>query len=104
VRYFGGTLLGVPGLINAYKNTAAEAITASSIIEKHIQFIYKVEFSFERMNDIMRILKENNCKIIKQDFLELNSIEFSVRKQSSEKLEQQLTAIFDVKNNYLRTE
>lgn len=104
VRYFGGTLLGVPGLINAYKNAAAEAIAVSSIIEKHITFVYKVEFSFERMNDIMRILKENNCKVIKQDFVELNTIEFSIRKQSSEKIEQQLTALFDVKYNYLRTE
>ncbi len=56
------------------------------------------------MNDIMRILKENNCKVIKQDYNELNSIEFSVRKQSSDKLEQMLTALFDVKYKYLRTE
>ncbi len=104
VRYFGGTLLGVPGLINAYKNGAIEAIAAANIIEKHIHFIYSVEFSFERMNDIMRILKENNCKVIKQDYNELNSIEFSVRKQSSDKLEQMLTALFDVKYKYLRTE
>lgn len=101
VRYFGGTLLGVPGLINAYKNGAIEALNNATIIETHIMYLYKVSFSFERMNDIMRILKENSCKIVKQDFAEDCSIEFSVKKIGSEKLEQQLTKIFDIKYTFL---
>lgn len=101
VRYFGGTLLGVPGLINANKNGAIEALNNASIIETHIMYFYKVSFSFERMNDIMRILKENSCKIVKQDFAEDCSIEFSVKKSGSEKLEQQLTKIFDIKYTFL---
>jgi putative IMPACT (imprinted ancient) family translation regulator len=64
-------------------------------------YFYKVSFSFERMNDIMRILKENSCKIVKQDFAEDCSIEFSVKKSGSEKLEQQLTKIFDIKYTFL---
>jgi len=101
VRYFGGTLLGVPGLINAYKNGAIEALNNASIIETHIMYFYKVTFSFERMNDIMRILKENSCKIVQQDFAEDCTIEFSVKKSGSEKLEQQLTKIFDIKYTFL---
>ncbi|MBK6836500.1 MAG: YigZ family protein [Bacteroidetes bacterium] len=101
VRYFAGTLLGVPGLINAYKNGAIEALYNATIIETHIMYFYKVSFSFERMNDIMRILKENSCKIVKQDFAEDCSIEFSVKKSGSEKLEQQLTKIFDIKYTFL---
>jgi uncharacterized YigZ family protein len=104
VRYFGGTLLGVSGLINAYKNAASEAIAASVIVEKHIRFVYKVNFSFERMNDIMRILKENQAKVIKQDAMESCEIEFAVRKQNSEKLEEHLRLLFDVKYGFVRQE
>ena len=96
VRYFGGTLLGVTGLINAYKNAAIEALNKAHIIEIHIMYHYKVHFSFERMNDVMRLLKENNCKIIHQDFLDTYTVVFSVKKNSSEKLEQQLKKFFDI--------
>ncbi|MCD6069277.1 MAG: hypothetical protein K0S33_4103 [Bacteroidetes bacterium] len=104
VRYFGGTLLGVSGLINAYKTAAAEVIAASLIVEKHIRFVYSVHFPFARMNDVMRILKENNCKIIRQDATDSCEIEFAVRKQNSEKLEEQLRLLFDASFKFLRQE
>jgi uncharacterized YigZ family protein len=104
VRYFGGTLLGVSGLINAYKNAAAEVISASTIVEKHIRFVYKVNFSFERMNDIMRILKENQAKVIRQDAMEACEIEFAVRKQNADKLEEQMRLLFDVKSSFVKQE
>ena len=103
VRYFGGTLLGVPGLINAYKNAAIEALNKAHIIETHIMFHYKVDFAFERMNDVMRILKENHCKIIHQNFLDTCTIEFSVKKINSEKLEQQLKNFFDITFVFLKS-
>ena len=53
VRYFGGTLLGIPGLINAYKTATNEAIQASEIIEKTVDLVFKIEFSHSVMNEVM---------------------------------------------------
>jgi uncharacterized YigZ family protein len=67
VRYWGGTLLGVPGLINAYKNAAAMALQVTPIIEKQVELKYSVEFDYTQMNDVMIILKQYNCSIIAQE-------------------------------------
>ena len=64
VRYFGGTLLGVPGLINAYKTTAYDLIKASTIIEKKIEKKITIEFPYELMNEVMRILKLHHIRVI----------------------------------------
>ncbi len=61
IRYFGGTLLGVPGLINAYKTAAAEAIKNAEIIECTVKDYYEVTFPFESMNDVMKILKDESA-------------------------------------------
>lgn len=68
VRYFGGTKLGVSGLIQAYKESAQEVIAASEIIEKTVDVAVRVEFSYMIMNEIMRIVKEENPRIEAQDF------------------------------------
>lgn len=65
VRYFGGTLLGVPGLINAYKTATAEALQQAEIIEKDIEIIYNLQFEYPIMNEVMMVLKQNNVNIIK---------------------------------------
>ncbi len=67
VRYFGGTLLGVPGLINAYKSAAAMAFQVVPIIQKSVEVNYELQFDYTRMNDVMIILKQCNCNIIKQE-------------------------------------
>jgi uncharacterized YigZ family protein len=67
VRYWGGTLLGVPGLINAYKNAAAMALQVTPIIEKQVELKYSIEFDYTQMNDVMMILKQYNCSIIAQE-------------------------------------
>jgi uncharacterized YigZ family protein len=67
VRYWGGTLLGVPGLINAYKNAAAMALQVTPIIEKQVELKYSIEFDYTQMNDVMLILKQYNCSIIAQE-------------------------------------
>lgn len=90
VRYFGGTLLGVSGLIQAYKASAAEAIRASAIVEKQILFSYTVHFPFEQMNEVMKILKQSEAKITAQDFDTRCKINFSIRKASSEACEEKL--------------
>lgn len=90
VRYFGGTLLGVSGLITAYKSAAAQALENVEITEKHICFLYKAEFNFEQMNDVMRVMKENNCTITLQDYTDHNILHFYVRKSVSEQTENSL--------------
>lgn len=83
VRYFGGTKLGVGGLINAYKTTAQLALEHSAIIEKTININYLITFEYKNMNKVMRIIKEKHLNIISQK-LELNcQITLSVRKKES---------------------
>jgi uncharacterized YigZ family protein len=60
IRYFGGTLLGTGGLINAYKTAAYESLKNSDIIECTLQDHYKLEFPWSAMNDVMRIMKEEH--------------------------------------------
>lgn len=86
VRYFGGTKLGVGGLIQAYKTTAQMALEASKIKEKTIDETFLLTFEYPEMNTVMRIIKEENLQIIDQK-LELNcEIQISVRQKEAEKI------------------
>lgn len=100
VRYFGGTLLGVSGLIHAYKNSAAEVLKAASIIEKQILFSYTVRFPFEHLNDVMKLLKQLDTKISQQQFDTDCEITFSIRKANSEACEEKLRKIEGLKLEY----
>jgi uncharacterized YigZ family protein len=68
VRYFGGTKLGVPGLINAYKSAATDAIENAKIIEKIIEKRLVIEFEYPHMNDAMRLTKGEGIRIDSQNF------------------------------------
>ena len=100
VRYFGGTLLGVSGLINAYKNSAADVIKASTIVEKQILFNYTIQFYFEHLNDVMKLLKQLDCKITSQQFDNNCEMSFSIRKANSEQCEEKLKKIEGLKLEY----
>ena len=80
VRYFGGTLLGVPGLINAYKTAAQEAISAADIVQKTVNDIYKLSFGYLSMNEVMRIIKEESLQVSHEIFDNDCSMEISVPK------------------------
>ncbi|TSJ40705.1 YigZ family protein [Mucilaginibacter corticis] len=80
VRYFGGTLLGVPGLINAYKMATEEALEHAVIIEKTVNDVYTISFNYLQMNDIMRIVKEADLAILNQQFDNNCSMQVSIRK------------------------
>lgn len=67
VRYFGGTLLGVPGLINAYKSSASMALQMIPVIQKSIEIIYDVNFDYTTMNEVMMVVKQFNCSVIHQE-------------------------------------
>src|SRR4029079_14824443 len=64
VRYFGGTLLGVPGLINAYKTAASLALQVTPVVQKQVEIIYSLEFDSTIMNQVMTIVKQFNCSIL----------------------------------------
>ena len=97
VRYFGGTLLGVSGLIQAYKTSASEVIKGSVIIEKQILFKYSIHFPFEHLNNVMKLLKQLDCKIGAQQFDTNCEISFSIRKADSEQCEEKLKKLSGLK-------
>jgi uncharacterized YigZ family protein len=66
VRYFGGTKLGVGGLIHAYRTSAQLALEASDILEKTIDIQYQLNFGYDLMNKVMRVIKERNLTIANQ--------------------------------------
>jgi uncharacterized YigZ family protein len=67
VRYYGGTLLGVPGLINAYKTAAALCLQTIPIVQKPVLVKYKLQFDYTQLNNVMRILKQADCQIYQQE-------------------------------------
>lgn len=103
VRYFGGTKLGVRGLINAYKFAAQEAIIANKVITKVLKDIYEVKFAYPDMNDVMRIMKEENLEQIDQDFQMTCTLKFAVRKDNSAKVKNRFTDLRKVNINYLKS-
>ncbi len=96
VRYFGGTKLGVGGLINAYKNSAQLALEASKIIIKTIDVQFQLSFGYEVMNKVMRIVKEKQLTIVSQT-LELDcQYIISVRKKEAEAILEIFTNLYKV--------
>ena len=67
VRYFGGTLLGVPGLINAYKMVSSLALQLTPIIQKPVLVDYELQFDYTAMNEVMMIVKRLNCEVLKNE-------------------------------------
>jgi uncharacterized YigZ family protein len=97
VRYFGGTKLGVGGLINAYKTSAQISLEASEIIEKTIDIFFELNFQYDVMNKVMRIVKEKNLTIVSQK-LELDcKYVISIRKKEAQ-------VIFEVFDNLYKVD
>lgn len=84
VRYFGGTLLGVPGLINAYKTSAAFALQLTPVIKKPVLVNYRLQFDYTIMNDVMRIIKKHDCLVHRQDMQLFCVLEASVPRSVQE--------------------
>jgi len=97
VRYFGGTKLGIPGLIKAYGTAAEEAIKNADIIIKTIFKEIQIVFEYPQMNDVMRIIKEHDLKIIEQDMQLSCKIKIGVPKNSFEKVKLQLVQYHKLK-------
>jgi uncharacterized YigZ family protein len=67
VRYFGGTMLGVPGLINAYKTTATVVLQTLPFVQKAIERSYQLQFDYTMINEVMMIIKQCNCSVLQQE-------------------------------------
>ena len=86
VRYFGGTKLGVPGLIAAYKESTALVLSECEIVERTVDVVIDVSFSYIAMNDVMRIVKDMQPKVVNQIFDNLCTMTLSIREGDSEQL------------------
>jgi uncharacterized YigZ family protein len=78
VRYFGGTLLGTSGLIEAYRESTKDALNQAQVIDKQLCNIYQILFDYSLMSDVMNALKKQNIDILKKDFLETASIDVAI--------------------------
>lgn len=97
IRYFGGTKLGVGGLISAYKIAAAEAITNNEIIEEIVKNKVKLQFDYLAMNDVMRLVKDMDLGIQNQQFDNTCLIELLVRESMMEEFMNKIEDLDQVK-------
>lgn len=103
IRYFGGTLLGVSGLINAYRTAAGSAIENSEIIERILQAYYRLTFPYSSMNDVMKILKDENAGQTDQRFDTGCKMTVNFRLSSREKIISRLDRIEGMEYEFLET-
>jgi uncharacterized YigZ family protein len=97
IRYFGGTKLGVSGLINAYRTAAKEALDGASIVERTVNDIYELKFTYEQMNRVMRILKDEGLQQKEHRFDLDCSLVFSVRRRESPRVYEAFSQVPGVK-------
>lgn len=104
VRYFGGTLLGVPGLIHAYKSATQEALGAARVVEKTLDDIYAIDFDYLQMNEVMRVIKEYELEILSQEFDNRCQITLSIRQLQVDEVLGKLGHLPEVETTYKRTQ
>jgi uncharacterized YigZ family protein len=94
VRYFGGTLLGVPGLINAYKSAAALALQVTPVVQKPVEINYSLQFDYTVMNDVMQVIRQCNCTVHQQEMQLFCSMAIGIPKN---RLDEALYRLNDIK-------
>ncbi len=102
-RYFGGTLLGVSGLINAYRTAAADAIQNAEIIECLLQDYYEITYPYDAMNQVMKILKEESVSQSEHSFDIVCRIRLNFRSSAKERILPRLSRIEGLACSYLET-
>ena len=103
IRYFGGTKLGVGGLITAYKEAAKDAITNAKIVKRTINHYYKIKFDYPVMSDVMNFVKQHNLNVTNQIFENSCLIEFNIRTKEAEQIISELEKVEQVKIEFVRT-
>jgi len=101
VRYFGGTLLGTSGLINAYKCAAADAINSAEITELFVKDYYLIKFPYELLSAVMKILKEENAGLSNQIFDINCSIKIDFRISNKQRILEKLSRINGMETTFL---
>lgn len=96
VRYFGGVLLGTGGLINAYRSAAADCVSNAKIEQKILKRSMNIHFSYELMSIVMRIVKEENLDVLKQDYTEKCILIVDVRLNDYERVLQRYAVVYGV--------
>lgn len=96
VRYFGGVKLGVGGLISAYRTGAQMALEASDIVERTIDVLYKVNFGYQDINKVMRVIREKNLSIVSQKMEMDCEIIISTRKKNAPSVEEAFGSIYGI--------
>jgi uncharacterized YigZ family protein len=86
VRYFGGTLLGVPGLINAYKTATSLVLQLAPIVQKAVEVNYVLNFDYHQMNEVMLLVKQFNCSVVEQSAQLFVELKIGVPKNRLEEL------------------
>ncbi|MBF6608258.1 MAG: YigZ family protein [Flavobacterium sp.] len=86
VRYFGGTKLGVGGLIAAYRASAQQTLNVSEIVDKTIEITFNIKFDYGNMNKVMRVIKEHNLQIVSQKMDLTCEISVSIRQIKAEEI------------------
>ncbi len=102
-RYFGGTLLGVSGLINAYRSAAADAISNSEVIKRTLNEYYEIMFPYISLNDVMKILKEEGVELSEQYFDLECKVYINFRLSLKEKILKRLERADGLNFRYLET-
>ena len=103
IRYFGGTKLGVSGLIQAYKTATEEALKSAEIIKKTLHDYYILKFDYAAMNTIMKILKEENIEQLNQKFDLTCSVTINFRKADTERVLSKFERIENLKIEFIET-
>ncbi len=101
IRYYGGTKLGVPGLINAYKMAAIEALKNATLATRIVKEIYDVEFPYEAMNEVMKIIKDETLEVINNKFGMKCVSRLAIRHRDSPKICEKLKKINGLIINHL---
>ena len=90
VRYFGGTKLGVPGLINAYRESAAAVVENCTVVERWVKAYYRVRFSYPVMNGVMKVVKDMEPDVVSQEFDNICVMTLAIRRSRTQELEDRL--------------
>ena len=93
IRYFGGILLGTGGLVVAYKAATAEALQHADILKKTVDIDFTIHFDFPFMNDVMKLVKKLDVRILSQDYDENCGMNLRIRKRDAERLSSDLGKI-----------
>jgi len=82
IRFFGGTLLGIPGLINAYKSSASMALQLTPLVKKPVEILYELEFDYTMVNEVLKIIRRFGCSIHSQEIQLFCRYEIGIQKSN----------------------